>query len=344
MTTRITGRSRCRNRWADLPPELLEKIGEHLQSRIDVFRYRAVCTSWRSTISLSSPSSSTSNFDAFMSPVTICRLEHQNHRSSACLVKVVQTPRGNFEVLNPLTIPKPDFILGKTLNLLEYRLFELAKGLHFDSSFTSDDLNVQKAVVFRDCGVVAIYDFGKLGFRVSGDKKWTELGKAIPRYDDILVYQGEYYVMDRFGMVSLIDKAMNLVKYFPPLNSLASIGKQKNLVESDGNLYVVDTYFGGRNIVDDDGDVIGSKQERVDMKVYKLDEKWGTWVLVNSLDDRIFVLGKDVCFSVSVNDFPGCEGNCIYLIDSSYLEEDLDGYRFDDEEMECTCDSLFRPY
>lgn len=338
--------------WAELPPELRDKIGEHLNSRIDIFRFRAVCSSWRSAVSLSLPpplitlpspyttttssSSHIKNSSAnFISSVTICRLEGP-HPNSACLVKLLETPSGYFDVLNPLTIPKPDFIFGKTLNSLNFRLFPLVQGSHFSSASS----HVQKVVAFRDSGFLAIYHNGKLGFTVSTNSIWHNLGDVGTRYADILVYQGDYYVIDNLGVIFLIDKLMNLVKYMPPLNSS---GHLKNLVESNGDVYVVDTYFRQQMVVDDDGDENLKRDERVDMKVYKLDEELGTWVQVNSLKDRIFILGKDVCFSVSANDFPGCQGNCIYFIDSVSLGEDLPGYQSNDEEMDISLGSLIRP-
>ncbi|XP_021762614.1 putative F-box protein At1g65770 [Chenopodium quinoa] len=302
---RCNSTNNARN-WADLPTELLEKIGEHLNSRIDVFRFRAVCSSWRSAISLS-PSSYINDFTF---PFIVCRLEH-NRRS--CLVKLIETTQGGFKVLNPLTIPKAEFICGKSLNLLDCRLIELGEGLHFDSSIDYGELNVKKAVLFRGVGIVAIYDYVKLGFRVFWDDNWTNLSKN-PKilYTDIVLCQGEVYVMDKNGNVYWIDKSMNVVKYLPRLNSS---GQQKNLVESEGQLYVVETYSRLWTEFDEFGELIDSGTEKVDMKVYKLDDKWGIWVQVTSLNDRVFVLGEDVCFSVSINDFPSCEGNCIYFID-----------------------------
>ncbi|KAJ6398241.1 hypothetical protein OIU77_019113 [Salix suchowensis] len=38
--------------WADLPKELLEMISKRLDSLIDVYRFRVVCMSWRSPISV----------------------------------------------------------------------------------------------------------------------------------------------------------------------------------------------------------------------------------------------------------------------------------------------------
>ncbi|XP_021761748.1 putative F-box protein At1g65770 [Chenopodium quinoa] len=285
--------------WADLPKELLEKIGNYLNFRIDVLRYRAVCSSWRSAIFLSPPSST--GIHAFINTVTIFRLEHNHHN---CLVKLVETAEGKFGGLNPLTIPKKDWILGKSLNLWDCRLIELGKVLHFGSSIEYGELNVKKAVVLRDCGILAIYDDVKLGFRGFGDEYWTNLCLSpYFMFLDISVCQGEYYVLDTYGNVHCIDKFMNVVKHLPGLKSL---GQVQNLVESEGQLYVVDAYS-RRSIDFEESGLIDTGFDKVDMKVYKFDENLGMWVQVTSLNDRVFVLGKDVCFSVSVNDFPGRE-------------------------------------
>lgn len=90
----------------------------------------------------------------------------------------------------------------------------------------------------------------------------------------------------------------------------------KNLVESAGHFYVVDSYLEEEEEAMFEEPRVGLCGRRtVNMKVYRLDEEWGTWVDVDSLGNRVFVLGKDVCFSVSVDDFPSCQGNCIYFLD-----------------------------
>ncbi|EEF40659.1 conserved hypothetical protein [Ricinus communis] len=360
--------------WADLPQELLEIISKHLDSRIDVYRFRAVCTSWRSSVS-----SSYRKFpsillklpppilaDAFFSLVTICRLQlvdddddsdgKRLSRPNSWLTKVEESTRGEMQLLIPLSNrqikPSPG-MMTKMLNLLNFRLVELTKSCTFKLATGRPVLGIDKAVPFpnrarmndinaSDFGVLAIFHEGKLGYWKNGDRNWTLLDDRNFHYDDIIFYKEKNYVVDRNGTVSWIDSSLNLIQYSPPL---CGCGDKKNLVESCGDLYVVDRYLDGERRIwqGHEGEHI-INQERfntdelffnllrnyprcgaktVDFKVYKLDEEWGRWVDVKSLDDRIFVVSNEVSFSVSAKEFNGWEGNCIYYTDPN--DEDFGG-------------------
>ncbi|KAK9705184.1 hypothetical protein RND81_07G039300 [Saponaria officinalis] len=312
--------------WGDLPQEILELIGKRLENRIDVYRFRAVCTSWRSVVPLSHhnspqfpplrlppPVSAT----VFLSPVTVCRLEDET-RTAACLVKLTQSATGKMKFINPLTpsncVNKRDRSCKKSFNVLSLRVFEVCRGyrLKFDRMKRNGGGSVKKIVLFGKSGVLVIYDVGKLGYLGFEDENWTVLGSEGNKYEDIAVYNGQYYVVDCMGTVYWVDgKSMTLVQFSPPLFAL---GQVKNLVVSDGELFVVDSYF-------DDGTERDWRRPAIDfgiveIRVYRLDEEWGTWVDVKSLGDRVFVLGKEVCFSVSTEDFLGFGRNCVYFADS----------------------------
>ncbi|XP_021753255.1 putative F-box protein At1g65770 [Chenopodium quinoa] len=317
------------NKWEDLPNEILEIIAKHLQSRIDVFRFRAISTSWRSIVPLSYRQTQSSltlpppfTATAVLSPVTICRLEHYSG-GTAVLMKVVESISGELQLLNPLSTKtfKGNSSVCRTINLVDFRLIELHRGsrLIFDSIPTN--FYVKKVVLFYDFGILALFDLGGLSllsFWGFGDEEWTNLGNEGDCYDDVMSYNNQFYVINNLGIVYWIDKCRNLVQYSPPL---CGFGHLKNLVVSEGQFYVVDSYMEEdaarmqAAMFEELG--VRGRCRTVDMKVYKLDEEWGTWVDVKSLEDRVFVLGKEVCVSVSVKDFPGCQGNCIYFVDAS---------------------------
>uniref|UniRef100_A0A803MYL1 F-box domain-containing protein n=1 Tax=Chenopodium quinoa TaxID=63459 RepID=A0A803MYL1_CHEQI len=90
------------NTWEDLPNEILEIIAKYLQSRIDVFRFRAVSTSWRSAIPLPNYRKSLITLPqprpaTVPVPVTIYRLQHHTG-GAAVLVKVVEYIRGTLKL------------------------------------------------------------------------------------------------------------------------------------------------------------------------------------------------------------------------------------------------------
>ncbi|KAG5575271.1 hypothetical protein H5410_055405 [Solanum commersonii] len=56
-----------------------------------------------------------------------------------------------------------------------------------------------------------------------------------------------------------------------------------------------------------------SRNNSMEIKIYRLDEEQHQWIRVHTLGDRIFFAGDDCCFSVSSSDFGDqCRGNCIY--------------------------------
>ena len=132
----------------------------------------------------------------------------------------------------------------------------------------------------NDSALFVIFSAGRLGFAKSGARSLTVIDDNSFEYDDIIVYKGQFYVIDTLGKILWIDNSsLKLVPFLPPLYAL---GSQKHLVDSCGALYIVDRYFNkerrrvehtNRYIRDCDGPKV------VDFKVYKLDEKWvdGSW-------------------------------------------------------------------
>ncbi|PRQ47293.1 hypothetical protein RchiOBHm_Chr2g0098121 [Rosa chinensis] len=91
------------------------------------------------------------------------------------------------------------------------------------------------------CAVFMIYNEGKLGFMRFGDDKLTHVDEENSYYDDIIVYKGQCYVVDKWGTISSINSALEVIQFSPLLS--CGFGGQKHLVESCGDLYVVDQYY-----------------------------------------------------------------------------------------------------
>ncbi|KAG2695225.1 hypothetical protein I3760_07G005100 [Carya illinoinensis] len=333
--------------WSDLPKELLPCIGKSLESSAEVLRFRSVCASWRSCIPsfreispslpLPFPNPISPRGEAYVSLTTFYRLElaHQNpNPSEGWLIRVEESEPGKIRFLNPLSgrhirvLPES---FPKLINLLDFRVLEVSKAYKVGKSLSGSSFTtVNKVVLFpnsawtraEDCVVFIIYLDGNLGYAKYGDKRWTLVDKQYSHYDDIIVYKGQFYVIDRLGTVSWIDSSLKLIQFSPPL---CGLGSQKYLVESCGELYVLDRYFDGersqRRYRDENifADLPSSHvcPRTIDFKVYKLDQEWGTWVLVKNLSDTMFILSNDCSFSVSAREFPACKGNCIYFTDEN---------------------------
>ena len=80
---------------------------------------------------------------------------------------------------------------------------------------------------------------------------------------------------------------MKLIQFSLPL-PLCAFGNQKHLVESCGELYVVDRFFDRERRFDHDLRRYRVCPKTVNFEVYKLDQEWGRWVMVKNLGDHVF--------------------------------------------------------
>ncbi|XP_023543888.1 putative F-box protein At1g65770 [Cucurbita pepo subsp. pepo] len=346
-------------RWSELPPEIWSAVGKHLHNYIDAVRFRSVCRSWRSSVPpvpkisppirlrFPSPINTASLFvDAFLSQSTFYRLapliHEQSPNSSSSsqngrLVKMEKSELGKMRFLHPLSkrLIRCNPEEHKELNLLDLRIDELAISYSLKYTDTACVPGIAKVVVFptsigpdvEDCTVIAVFEDGKLGFARSGDEKWTLIDEQSFHYDDVIVYNRQYYAVDRWGTVFWIDSSMRLVQFSPPLIGL---GQQKHLVECGGELLVIDRFLDKERSVQHPTDIMDdahpmaipfrrpdndSSPRAVDFKAHKLDQEWGTWVELKNLGNRSIILGNDCCLSFEASEFEGCKENCIYYTD-----------------------------
>ncbi|KEH37569.1 F-box protein [Medicago truncatula] len=331
--------------WSQLPKELWPKIGKYLDNHIDVLRFRSVCESFRSSIPLSLPNSP--SFPLQISPnnylnqSTIYLIQPTDASSNSTLppsssskgwlIKVQESKNQSLSLLSPIT----DKILSNPLssnntslmiwNMLDYRVIELCKSYKIEK-ITGFSNPVKKVVFYpnspwssvEDCVSCCIFQEDIVGFIKHGDEKWKLVDENNFYYDDIIVFKGQFYVTDKWGTISWIDiSSLKLIQFSPPL---CGFGNKKHLVESCGNLYVVDrySYYEDENMGGNyDGRRHQARYEVVEcFKVYKLDEEWGKWVDVKDLKNRAFILSPSCNFSVSAKELIGYQGNCIYFKDS----------------------------
>ncbi|PRQ47289.1 putative F-box domain-containing protein [Rosa chinensis] len=349
-------------KWSDLPKELWPIIGKFLHSRIDVLRFRSVCSLWRSSrppfqrplpppplpLTFSPPGAGNPKNQALLFQSTTYRMESiidkrrsGSSRSKPWLMKLEQDPNsGRMRLVHPVTgLPlrySPN-ATSKDFSLLEFRVVELRKSyvLKFGKNNVTVK-SVQRLVVmpcdFLDIddvfGVFMVYNEGKLGFVRFGDEKLTRVDEQNAHYDDIIVYKGQCYVVDKWGTISWVNSALQVIQFSPPL---CGFGGRKYLVECRDDLYVVDQFF---EKVTQQSNIVGtpfldnellwwhyhkmrSDAESIDFKAYKLDQEWGKWVDVKDMGDDIFILSNDGSFSVSAKEFAGVKGNCIFFTESA---------------------------
>ncbi|XP_068336893.1 putative F-box protein At1g65770 [Pyrus communis] len=353
--------------WSDLPKELWPAIGNRLDNRLDVLRFRSVCKTWRSSVSpfqqpvtpplplsFSSPPAAEDGGalqtqpKALLFQIKVYRMEslvgEKPNSSKPWVVKFEESSSGDLRLLHPISNKPLRFFPAsnslKEFNLLDFKMVELRKSysLQFRNGLNVVTACVNKVVVMdakklNDCGIFMICNGGKLGFLRFGDEKWTHVDEQNSHYDDLIVYKGQCYVVDRWGTISWVNSDLNVIQFSPPL---CGFGGRKHLVESCGDLFVVDRYldkcemerFPEHNVENENVSVFGPNfqapphrfaasvdGEAVDFKVYRLDQEWGRWVDVKNLGDQVFILSNDGSFAVSTKDFGRVKGNCILFTD-----------------------------
>ncbi|XP_059292977.1 putative F-box protein At5g60060 [Lycium ferocissimum] len=332
--------------WSDLPKELTERIGKLLETHIDVLCFRAVCTTWRSSLPplVNSPllplQIPFDDLQAYKGRTgyhliesTVYIFQPLDHACKGWLIKVVKTADGKLRVLNPLTgrliRVLPDH-MPKVLNLLDFRVSQVCKSYHvqyFNPSRPSfkhdfDVGHVRKILLLSDqtnsssFSLMAIDRGGSLRYLKSEDEKWTKLKNDSSYIGDIIVYKGNFYAVDKFGETVQFDSSFNETTV---TSRLSDVNKKKRLVESRGQLFLVDSSL--------------EFVSNVEIKMYRLDEEQNKWIEVQTLGDQIFFAANDCCFSVSSRDFGECRGNCIYYVTGGVYYDDEDS----DDDFGCCC-------
>ncbi|XP_030535876.2 putative F-box protein At5g60060 [Rhodamnia argentea] len=331
-----------RRPWSDLQPELLSMIGCRLHTRMDVLRFRSVCSSFRSSIPTLRRDASRFPFriprsrrpDHFLSESTVYALETADGAASGrarWLLRLEESERGYIRILSLFSrrrmasLPRE---LPPVLDCLQFRIIEICREytLEYDGR-TGEGL--EKVVVHpycvradqHQCLVYFIDVVGQLCYWKYGDENWSHLGGG---YDDIVVYQGKVCVTDQFGSVSWIDSSFKLQKFSLSIDAgscRCHRRHRKRLVISSGDLYAVDEcirHGGARHF-----------------RAYRLDRECWRWKEVRSLGNSAFFLGNGRSFAVPATEIDGCEGDCIYYVEnassySSYFWEDVKAFSLTD--------------
>ena len=367
--------------WSELRRDALEEIAKRLNTRTDVLHFRAVCTTWRSSIPLPPKNSFpliklpfpigpnprlnpkrrgyfTLKEPTIFSVEPINKISDPWSTTKTWMVKIehatVSTePNSKVLLKEPLSrfhFQKITQKLPKVLNLLDYKVSEVSKsyGLEFVAVEKNPDeyefnelksINIKKVVVSdskkgEDFAVMAVHTGKKLGVWKMGDKKWTNIddGRERAYYDDIAYYKGKFYAVDITGLAISVDAStLKTKKVALPMspNGFGHGGQVKYLVKSPEELFMVDRYYDvgiemfGELCGDSDND---GGDFPFYLGVYKLNEEECQWVQVDSLGDLALFVGDDCSFCVSVKEYVGCKGNCVYFTDDSFGVDERDDY------------------
>ncbi|KAL3722762.1 hypothetical protein ACJRO7_035033 [Eucalyptus globulus] len=340
--------------WSQMPEDLLLLIARRLGTQFDVLRFRSVCSSWRSSVapspgpsrrgrSLILPNDGISDaaLGFHLSKSTIFLLGVARSRDqdapAGWLLKVKEDVRRRMNLLNPLSrspiAPLPEDF-PRVLDLMDLRLLELGheyvlQYMSYPPCGNDGHLYLEKVVFLcsddgNDFALLTIHVSGKLAMLKSGQKRWSVIRDMPSPYDDVILFKGEFYAVDGTGRTVLVGLDLGVT-----LVAESNFGGDKKfLVESVGELLLVDMYLSLDVETDHDGVVTElaenfdyiTRERTVRFKVYKLDREEKVWNEVKDLGDRVLFLGDDCTFSASAADLRACKGNCIFFSDNWELE------------------------
>ncbi|XP_065855105.1 F-box protein At2g26160-like [Euphorbia lathyris] len=326
------------HQWADLPKDLLQNIAERFNSLLDFLPLRAVCTSWRSSLTLPSfveeiPRLTFKLLDPLeeefvLFKTSIYRVELTNrtpNSSKGWLTQIRHTKTGKLQLSHPISGAQIRYSSIPFISSSEPRFVQLHESFNLESikpdHYTDPDdpyhipgvgfkAIVPSSATWATNFVAFIAMIEGLWFWDSRDEDWKFLyvddNDNRCYYHDIIEFKGQVYAVDKLGTVFWINPVpLSSIQYSPML--INGNGNRKFLVESCGDLYVVDMYVGDDYLY---------KETDVDFKVYKLDEdENGGWLEVKCLGDHMFVVNRDFSFSISSSEFVGGKPNCIYFTD-----------------------------
>ncbi|KAH0727625.1 hypothetical protein KY290_003326 [Solanum tuberosum] len=353
--------------WSQLPRELVELISKHLSTETDFLRFRSVCSSWRSSLPPKPYPSSLSRFPILpndgiaenswgfklsKSPLYLIRPPNQTTSSDnhGWIIKLDRENPHRMHLFNPLSRsqckPLPsDF--PKILDSSQYPIRELCHEytLQFikyrpraNSIADAGNLYMEKVAVRMEKNgflLLTIHVSGKLVMFRSGDTKWSIVDESSLPYDDVIMKDGNFYAVDNTGKGVLVKLSPGTAPELEVVAHSVFGGDKKFLVESCGDLLMVDKYLsigpeddlGYNETVEfyEESDCYMSERT-VKFKVYKLDGDMQRWVEVNCLEDRMLFVGDNCTFSALVSELDsGCKGNCILFSDQFFCSTEDDG-------------------
>ncbi|KAL5713877.1 hypothetical protein ACHQM5_015913 [Ranunculus cassubicifolius] len=324
--------------WSNLPTELLELFLERLVPNfVDVIRFRAVCKSWQ-FISLNKPTNPPPQLPWLMLP-SHGTIPSRRRFFSPSENRVYSVPESWGCYCSGSShgwlIMEDSFILCSLFNPITgvqivLPLIKSVFGLgspfcesHIKFSKQNQERFIVKAVLSSspslglnaDCFVMMIFGLYQryLAYCKLGDKNWTLRPTPMDfTYEDIICFQGKFYVVDSYGKVLVFDLRCSSVsmEFKRPESFKAD---KSYLVELAGDILLIRRFRGWSFDLE-------KVYKTVMFKVLRQDLVKKNWVEVKTLQNHALFLGHNHSMSVLALDFPECRANCIYFTDNCFKD------------------------
>ncbi|KAL2903941.1 hypothetical protein RDABS01_002651 [Bienertia sinuspersici] len=323
--------------WSDLPPELLSKIAECLDSRPQIQQFRAVCKSWGSAIS---PSVLTSkNILSPLFPYPLTNIQYPS-------------PWLDSPTQSPVLVSTSVFLLRSTFDPNLPPWLFAAEELHPGKLFVSKSLSpiaIENFPTDLDFSYIQVSELAVF-HRVRSADDPTDLftKKHLSDFNDnrvvLFVHPSKITspttgIGDCTAMVLHHNGALSAIvlKNGREVSISSMLRKFDDIVNFKGNIYakitydpIVEVYCGKRKrlaVSSDQQELFliyrwcrSTVSDVVAFNIYKLNEQESKWERVKGFgDDRIILFVTfDGCFFASVNDFQGWKGNCIVFYSACF--------------------------
>ncbi|XP_044476861.1 F-box protein SKIP23-like [Mangifera indica] len=316
--------------WTSLPGKLLTSIAKHLHTRIDILRFRVVCSSFRCILpgppKLLFPESILKTTDFRKGPKpdkegpfvliesTVYAIQPVDDETSAqWFVEVEETTSGKFRINDPVSESYLKNLPHKSLNLLDYRVKEISKSYVLEPAFNYESNKTKVVKVMPssffdqnddEFAVMAKFNGDLLSVWRNIDKKWTKVDITVafglPDYLVDIVYRNhKFYTITYYDSIIITDsKFLKVVEVEIPVHPPGAFDIY--LLESSNDLLMIVRYYG----IDDK------------FLVLKLDEEIYQWIKVtDGLEDWVWVssVGLRSSYSIVAEELSGCRGNFFYF-------------------------------
>ncbi|KAK9747822.1 hypothetical protein RND81_02G016400 [Saponaria officinalis] len=259
------------------------------------------------------------------SSIFLIKPTFNNAELSPWLITVEEMNSGKFVVRKPLsrsTVRKMPEYFPKMLDLSDFDVEEMGRvySLRYDVEpyllfeeqhkvLLLGDFDCKIRVSIDDYTAVVLYDSGVLAAinLKNAVEKEADLNRR--KFDDIVMFEGTIYTIDRHGRLFLMDNSGDKLKMVAVVDEVLHSGMERKcrIFELCGELYLV------RNCLVSKPSLT---RKRMGVRVYKLNREKNTWDELDSIgDDRILFVIPGCCFFARATDFPGWKGNLIVLDD-----------------------------
>ncbi|KAK1588533.1 hypothetical protein Q3G72_024397 [Acer saccharum] len=345
--------------WSEIPEELLHQVAQSLDTSFDFFRFRTVCSTWRSSVEQKlhrlpgrfpilpnneddnhvNVNSSNACFGFHLSKRTVYLIRPPQTRNEtesvattkSWLVKVEEGAPNRKRLLNPLKRHRFEF--SEVIDIEKLSILEIGHEYVLNyinccpNALNDGNLYMEKVVLMNLGYSEGDFDaFVLLTIHVSGK---LAIFKSSDKKWTILQDMPSPYddVMLYKGNFYAVDNSGRtvLIDYSSFHVSLVANpvfgGDKKYLVECKGDLLLVDMYLSidSGSVDSSVFDAYFMTEKTVKFEAFKLDEGSKEWVNVDNLNENLLFLGEDCCFSASIDDLHVSKGNNVLFVDSSFI-------------------------